>query len=321
MTEQALVPAPQGQPELARAMDWQAALLVYMAKLSAPGTRRQYSSAIRECFAWLGVPDVGSVSAADLLRFRGSLVARAEARTLSPSSVAQRLAALRSFWMFCRVTGLTLMTREMVHYALAPYTATVVNPYQVLTEEEQHQVLDHLRGCRDESAERDLALFMVLLGTGMRAAEVCSLQVRDILVNGGHSWSLAVRMGKGRKGRIVPLGNSVREALGLWLRQSGRKLGPGAADTYIFYGQGGYQARLSTRRLQEIVAQRVRAAGITDKEVSPHSLRHTMAIGLLRKGASVPVVQKLLGHSSIGTTQRYLDHIEQDELRKWAVEL
>jgi integrase/recombinase XerD len=312
------------------AVPWGEALQVFLDRQSAPGTRRAYESAVREAFAFLGVSSPTEVAPGDLARYRAHLVQRAQGgakgdpscRPLSPGSVAQRLAALRGFWSFCHLTGVSPISREIIAFTLAGYSATVIKPYDVLSEAEQERMLEHLRESTAESAERDYTLLMVMLGTGLRAAEVVGLQVRDIVADDDGDWSLHVRQGKGRKDRLVPLGLSVREAVGTWLRMSGRALGNAAqAQSHLFFGQGGIYVPLSTERLRRVVRAAALAAGIRDKAISPHSLRHSTAVGLLRRGASVITVQKILGHASVQTTQRYLDHLDYREIKRWRVEL
>ena len=323
----AILPAaPRELRETARnAAPWQQVLQVYLDRQSAPGTRRAYQSAVRDAFQYWGTQSPADVTAEALAHYRAHLVARAQPRAerpLSPGSVSLRLTALRGFWELCRATGTSALSREVIQFALAGYTSTVRKPYKVLSEDEQRRVLEHLRTSGAESAERDYALVAVMLGTGLRAAEVTNLQVGDIVTDEDGDWSLHVRQGKGRKDRLVPLGVSVREILRTWLGWSGRDMGNHAHGiSYIFYGRGGIYGPLTTRWLQQIIRKDVRAAGITDKAITPHSLRHSMAIGLLRSGASLIVVQKLLGHASVETTQRYLDHLDYRELKRWRVEL
>jgi site-specific recombinase XerD len=83
---------------------------------------------------------------------------------------------------------------------------------------------------------------------------------------------------------------------------------------WIFASRQG-DGKLTPRRIQQVVDECATGAGLT-RDISPHSLRHTCAVRLLRKGASVVEVQKILGHASIRTTQRYLDHISLEELRE-----
>lgn len=317
--------APSLPTEVIPGLPYGEALEVYLNRLSAPGTRRQYGAAVREMFTWLGMEMVDQVTPGDLARYRAHLVEKAQGRQLSGASVAQKLAAVKGFFTFCRLVGGTGMSRELVSFALAGYRATVIKPYQVLSEAEQGDVLDYLDSQRAHcvgQAERDYALVLLILATGLRAAEVCALQVGDILRDEDGDWTLRVRQGKGRKDRLVPLAAGVQQELRSWLAFSGREMGRKEDQgSYIFYGRDGLSRPLTTRRLQDVVREAVRGAGIREKAITPHSLRHTAAIGWLRDGASLPVVQRLLGHARVDTTQRYLDHLEWGELKRWAREL
>ena len=115
-----------------------------------------------------------------LTTYRGGLVARLDARDamrrLSPASVALKLAALRSFLKFCRLTGLTRLTTEVITYCLGSPSATVVKPYEVLTLVEQARVLATLA-----DRPRDRALVALALGTGLRASELTGAKVGDVI--------------------------------------------------------------------------------------------------------------------------------------------
>jgi integrase/recombinase XerC len=113
-------------------------------------------------------------------------------------------------------------------------------------------------------------------------------------------------MGKGGKERVVPAGDTALAALDAWLSVRGE--GRGALFTNL---RGG---RLGTRSVQRIVKRRARAAGI-DRRVTPHTLRHTFATHMLGEGADLRLIQELLGHSRLTTTQRYT-HVSPEHLMK-----
>lgn len=300
------------------AVGWEQALEVFLGSLNSPGTQRTYALAVREAFLWLGAHSPADVTPAQLLGYRAHLVEMATQRTRAPGTVATKLAALRSFWRFCRMTGLSDMSQETVRFALAAYNARVDKPYEVLSSDEQERLVSTLRTLRCQQRERDLALVALMLATGLRAGEVARLMVGDLMRDGDGDCLVYVRQGKGRRDRVVPLSGGVFKLLQQWLRFTGRTLSCAEdRDTYVFYGGHGLRWPLTTRRIQQIVEFAVQQAGI-DKQISPHSLRHTAAMAWLRDGASLPVVQRLLGHSSVATTQRYVDHLEEKELKRWA---
>ncbi len=141
------------------------------------------------------------------------------------------------------------------------------------------------------------------------------VKVSDILSDDdGADWVI-VRMGKGRKDRMVPLAPDVAQVLREYI--TSHKL---RRDDYLITSRQGESGRMTSTRVWQIITSAVQAARI-NKRLSPHSFRHTYAIGRLKAGASPVIVQKLLGHSSLSTTQKYIDHLELDDLKQWAAPL
>jgi integrase/recombinase XerD len=129
-------------------------------------------------------------------------------------------------------------------------------------------------------------------------------------------WWVRIRMGKGRKDRLVPVHPSVMDAVKSWVKADGRSLRRKSdRETYLFSTR--QSPRMTTARAWQLVKGLARDAGI-EKPIIPHSLRHTMAVETLRAGAGPVIVQKLLGHASLSTTQRYVDHLEREDLSRWA---
>ena len=174
---------------------------------------------------------------------------------------------------------------------------------KALTEEEIERLLATVQG-GDPRARRDRALIELLYGTGARISEAVGLDLADLAGREG----LIRLFGKGSKERIVPVGSMCQEALDRWLSDLGRgALAPVRwrrrdDSEAVFLNQRG--GRLSRQGAFAIVAGRAREAGIT-RPVSPHALRHSCATHMLAHGADIRVVQELLGHVSIGTTQLY----------------
>lgn len=167
------------------------------------------------------------------------------------------------------------------------------------------------------STVRDQALLAVLLGAGLRGAELVGLDVTDLHDDPDGGMVIAIRRGKGRRDRQVPVQPEVSRLLLTYLAETGRRLGdPG--PLFRSHDRGSHvrdRARLSTRAVGYLVRRALEKAGLAAKAISPHSLRHTYAIRALRAGGNVIAVQKLLGHASVATTQRYLDHLGLGELR------
>lgn len=156
------------------------------------------------------------------------------------------------------------------------------------------------------AALRDRALLEVLYGTGARVSEAIGLDVDDLAFTDPElpeAGALVRLFGKGRKERLVPLGRYAEEAVQAWLvRGRPAMAGRGRGDAAVFLNQRG--GRLSRQSAWAILQRTAERAGVSG-EVSPHTLRHSFATHLLDGGADIRVVQELLGHASITTTQIY----------------
>lgn len=172
------------------------------------------------------------------------------------------------------------------------------------------------RFLRAAESPREHALVSLALGAGLRVSELVNLRLGDFWQDEAGSWWVRIQMGKGRKDRLVPVHSSVMEAVKSWVKAEGRFLRRKSdLETYLFSTR--QSSRMTTARAWQLVKDLARDAWI-EKPISPHSLRHTMAVETLRAGAGPVIVQKLLGHASLSTTQRYVDHLEQEDLSGWA---
>ncbi|WP_165214736.1 site-specific tyrosine recombinase XerD [Schaalia sp. ZJ1691] len=213
------------------------------------------------------------------------------------SSVARAAAAIRGFHRF--------LLRERV--AQLDPAARVRPPKQgehlpkALSVDQVAALLDAAHRGDDARSLRDAALLELLYATGARVSEVVSLAVDDIDLN--DELSVVRLFGKGRKERLVPMGHYAREALGAYLVRSRPILAAkGHSSGVLFLNLRG--RALSRQSAWEIIQRYAAAAGI-DRDISPHTLRHSFATHLLEGGASVRDVQELLGHASVQTTQIY----------------
>lgn len=158
---------------------------------------------------------------------------------------------------------------------------------------------------------RDRALMEVLYATGMRVSELCALRVQDY-----NPEAMEMRvMGKGSKERVVLLNQSASEWLQKYLNEYWSKLAGGRTpqpDSPLFVSR--QATRLSSRSVHRIVLKYAVKARIA-KPITPHTLRHTFATHLLEGGADLRVVQDLLGHTTINTTQIYT-HVSLERLRR-----
>jgi tyrosine recombinase XerC len=259
-------------------------------------TLRGYATDLAEFRAFLSREGLGDLVDADARAIRAWLACLHD-RKLAKSSIARKLATVRSCFRYLARLGL-------VEFNAARQVRSPRLPKRLpsfLPKDESKGLLDALAE-RSQAGLRDHALLELLYATGLRVAECCGLELDDVDRRRG-----AVRvMGKGGKERVVPAGDTALEALDAWLSVRGE--GRGALFTNL---RGG---RLGTRSVHRIVKQRARAAGI-DRRVTPHTLRHTFATHMLGEGADLRLIQELLGHSRLSTTQRYT-HVSPEHLMK-----
>ena len=224
------------------------------------------------------VPDLTQVSGGDLEAF----IARSRARGLAESSVARSVVAVRNAVEFTCKESKTLNQIKGVK----PPKIKMRLP-KALSISEIDSLLITAKSPGNPDAIRESAILELLYGTGARISEVVSLNVGDVIkFDGGEVSSLRLT-GKGGKTRVVPVGSYAREAL----------------DQYLVRVRPGLVSK-DREALFLNVSQTAKRANIS-VDVSPHSLRHSYATHLLDGGADVRVVQELLGHSSVTTTQIY----------------
>jgi integrase/recombinase XerD len=156
---------------------------------------------------------------------------------------------------------------------------------------------------RDVLGRRDRAILEVLYGAGVRISELVALDVDDLDLDDG---SLLVRSGKGSKARRLPLGRAARDAIRDYLalarpELASRSLSSSSRGALFLNARGG---RLSRQGCWKVIKRYARVAGLEER-ISPHTLRHSFATHMLEAGADIRVVQELLGHASLATTQVY----------------
>ncbi|HEV7742096.1 MAG TPA: site-specific tyrosine recombinase XerD [Pseudolysinimonas sp.] len=231
---------------------------------------------------------------------------RERPQPLAASSIARTISSIRGFTGFLVDEGL-LETDPAVDLVAPKQPARLP---KALTIEQVEALLAATDG--DEPADlRDKALIELLYATGARISEAVGLNVDDLL--GETGTAEVVRLfGKGGKQRIVPVGSYARAALDAYLVRSRPVLSArGRATPALFLGlRGSRLSRQNAWLLMRAAAERAKL----DVELSPHSMRHSFATHLLQGGADVRVVQELLGHASVATTQIYT-RVTADALR------
>jgi integrase/recombinase XerD len=246
-----------------------------------------------------GLKDVSAITEAVVASYLSHI---AESRVLSANTVARMLAAVRGlhkFWLFESIseTDPSATIKPPKLPKRLPKAITVFDVEKLITaagpdpEAEDATALDIAR-------VRNRAIMELLYATGARISELTALNLDDLLD------PTTVRLfGKGSKERVVPVGSYAQKALSAYLvRARPALIGKGRGTPALFLNQRG--SRLSRQSAWQIISDAAKQANIQG-EISPHTLRHSFATHLLEGGADVRVVQELLGHSSVATTQIY----------------
>ena len=277
---------------------------------AAANTVEAYGHALAGFLGFLALhlgqePDLAALTALRATDVRAWLAALANAKLVA-SSRAQHLSAVRGFFRYLnRRHGIETTAVRLVSTARARPALP-----RALTIEQARDVTDNVSEVAEDPGmqARDVALFSLLYGSGLRIAEALSLDVRAASLLRTNP-SLTVT-GKGSKTRIVPVLPVVRSAIETWL-----VLHPDRqADSPLFLGARG-------KRLDPAVAQKVlrsyrRLAGLPE-HATPHALRHSFATHLLAGGGDLRSIQDLLGHASLSTTQRYTAVADTALLAVW----
>jgi integrase/recombinase XerC len=265
----------------------------------SPHTLRNYGSDLEQFLSYFTVKEGGSETCVtteeiDGLAIREWLGHLYEQR-LTAVSMRRKLAAVRSFFKYLVREGVVATNvARLVRTPKAPKSLP-----RVMTAEQTNVLVDGVTSAADKferpHPERDLAIFEMLYGCGLRISELVGLNLDDF--DFSERW-IRVR-GKGRKERQVPFGGKASGAIDRYL--SGRKPAA-AAERALFLNHKG--ARLTDRGARGIV--KFYARMITgDSSIHPHSLRHAYATHLLSDGADLRAIQELLGHAQLSTTQKY----------------
>ncbi|MFA5882315.1 MAG: site-specific tyrosine recombinase XerD [Acidimicrobiia bacterium] len=277
----------------------------------APNSVTAYLRDLRRYVAFLdarGIREIDRVGEADVVAYAADLAAARDddgRPRYASSSIARALVSVRSLHRFALDEGfVTDDPTEELQGGRVPQGIP-----KALTEAEVNALLGAVTG-DDPRALRDRAVLETLYAGGLRIAELVGLDRADLDLTGG----LARVFGKGRKERIVPIGRPAREALTEYLRRGRPELETRrrpSGDPVFLNVRGG---RLSRQAGWKIVHDAGVRAGLGD-QLSPHVLRHSCATHMLDHGADIRVVQELLGHASLSTTQIYTK-VSPERLRR-----
>ncbi|MEW6690137.1 MAG: tyrosine-type recombinase/integrase [Pseudomonadota bacterium] len=268
-----------------------------------------YEQNVRYFMNWLEaeteIDDLAKVTTETIASYQTALLA-AEKRNgekVTVSTQHTRLTAVKAFLGYLWREG-KLLTNPAALVALPKLRRQL--PRADLTAKEAIRLIE-AADTRRPLGMRDRCVVDVLYATGMRNAELRALTLADI----GEK-TLTVRSGKGNKDRVVPLGTSTAACLSDYLQQARPKLAVHDRVHNIFLTKNGMP--LDTLAVINAVRRSARAAGIT-KQIHPHSLRHACATHMLKGGADIRHIQKLLGHASLQTTEIYTK-VEIGDLKK-----
>lgn len=230
-------------------------------------------------------------------------VVRLQAEGAARASIARKLACLRSFFHYAQREA--EVTRNPAQHVMTPRRGERLP--NVLT---IHEIVTLLRtpDVTTVVGLRDRSILELLYAAGLRVSELVALDFNSI------DWGRAEARiwGKGNKERIVVLGQPALASLKAYIEQARPQLASGKSSGALFIHRRG--GRLSDRTVRALVSEYAQRAGIP-RDVSPHTLRHTFATHLLDGGADLRVVQELLGHANLATTQIYT-HVSQQQARR-----
>ncbi len=256
-------------------------------------TERSYRSDLGQLAGFLGDRDPAVITHQDLRQFLAHLISRKTGK----SSLARKLSAIRSFFKFLHRQG--LVTSDPARLIATPKQDKRLPA--VLTVDDTLRLLQ-APGEEAHDPLRDRAVLETLYSTGIRASELVGIDQQDI----NRQERLVRIRGKGRKERIVPIGQTALDAIDRY----GAAKQAAAGEPALFTGPSG--KRLTVRSVQRILGNYRKKLGLSTK-ASPHTLRHSYATHLLESGADLRAIQELLGHASLSTTQRYT-HLNLDSL-------
>lgn len=273
-------------------------------KNASPHTINNYQRDLNTFFAFLNGESINDLKKVDDLTVRLYLTYLYD-RKLSRTTVSRQISSLRSFYKFLEREKYVDFNPFMnIHL---PKSGKTIPTFLYAEELAELFVVSDLS---EPLGQRDQALLELLYATGIRVSECQGLIVTDIDFSIGTLFVL----GKGRKERYVPFGSFAETALTRYLNDGRKKLltkSDEQTDAVFLNARG---KRLTTRGMRLVLNNLVKSAALTIK-IHPHKLRHTFATHMLNEGADLRVVQELLGHESLSSTQIYT-HVTKDHLKQ-----
>jgi site-specific recombinase XerD len=234
-------------------------------------------------------------------------------QNIEKSSLSRKLSVIRSFYRFLLREGIINESPIPINASGRKGERSSLSPkldkrLPVFLTQTEVQELINTPDLKRSEGKRDRAIIELLYATGLRVSELTNLDVADINLDSHEIHTL----GKGSKERIVLIGNPAAVAISDYLENARNKLLKGKNNTALFVSRFG--SRLINRRIQKMIQRYSILCGL-EKKVHPHVMRHTFATHMLDGGADLRVVQELLGHADLSSTQIYT-HITKQQAKK-----
>lgn len=266
-------------------------------KQASSNTVSSYMRDIRQFAEWLRSMEDLDVTDATQLNISGYL-SHLEQEGRSGATVSRNLASLKNFYAYLVSSGFLEQTPVVeIHVERGEKKLP-----QILTSREIEQLLSQ-PACVDAKGFRDKAMLEVMYATGIRVSELIDLDVDDVNLELG-----IIKCSSGKKTRAIPLYPAAQKALTVYLREIRDTMIGSPDEPALFVNVGG--SRMSRQGFWKILKHYQQSAHI-QKEITPHTLRHSFAVHLLENGADLGSVQELMGHSDISSTQMYTHMINQ----------
>jgi integrase/recombinase XerD len=269
----------------------------------AQNTLLAYESDLKKYLTFLSrkkIKDLSEVARTHITQF----LFHEKGRKQEASSIARALVAVKLFHRFLVKEG--VLKEDVTSVLDSPKLWKKLPSFLTIKEMEAILVQPN---ARSKIGIRDRAILELLYATGMRVSELVGLKLEDIHLESG----FLKCFGKGGKERIVPLGRSAKDSVERYLEKVRLKNGQNGLDKALFIGLRRRKDRLARQTVWQLIRRYARLARIK-KKITPHTFRHSFATHLLEGGADLRVVQELLGHADISTTQIYT-HVSRDRLK------
>jgi integrase/recombinase XerD len=264
-------------------------------------TRKAYADDLGQFLSWLDQKGVTSLNQVSRKQILDHLMAM-KARGMTTNSISRHLVSIKVFFRFLQQEG--LLDRNVTDTMDSPKLWTILP--DTLSEKEVDRLL-RAPDMRKPLGVRDRAILEIFYASGLRVSELSNLKLSDLHIDDGY-----IRViGKGRKERVIPVAEDSANILKCYLDEIRPMLSDSPRMQNVFVSNR--ETALCRQRLWQIIKKYTQAAGIM-KNVTPHTLRHSFASHLLQNGAPLRVIQEMLGHADIATTQIYT-HVNPERLK------